>query len=361
MKLTVDARMCAMSGIGRYIRSVLPYLCDSFDTAVIVNKNADLSFLNNRKFSVIQMKSEIYTVREQAELPLRVPLCDVFWSPHYNVPLFNIKARRRAVTIHDVYHLAYFGTLTVPQKIYAKALMSAAVRKSDVIFTNSDFSGKEILRFTAAKGEKIRTVYPGIDVNMFAEKDNQSENAVRLKYNLPETFILCVGNVKPHKNLKTLLIAMQADKSLNLVIVGKKEGFITGDEEIFDALDKDKELASRVVMTGQITDHEMTSMYHMADVFVFPSYYEGFGLPVLEAQACLCPVAASDSAGIPEAAGDGALYFTHNEPQSLLSAINAIRYDGQTKKHLIKLGKININKFGWDKTAAAIISFLSKT
>ncbi len=153
-----DARMINNSGIGVYVRQHIQFILtqNSFKITLL-GRRAELNhyFGQFQNWNLIDADFPIYSVTEQLRLPLLIPTCDVFWSPHYNIPVSPIRARRHLVTIPDVYHLAYYDTLSYAQKLYARVVVNAAVRKPNRITTISHYSKQEIKRFTGATDSKI--------------------------------------------------------------------------------------------------------------------------------------------------------------------------------------------------------------
>jgi glycosyltransferase involved in cell wall biosynthesis len=166
---------------------------------------------------------------------------------------------------------------------------------------------------------------------------------------MPGKFLLFVGNVKPHKNLINLLrayeILLQSRKDYELVIVGKKEGFITGDKEVFEFVEGNKLLNEHIIFTGHIENRELYNYYRKASVFIFPSLYEGFGLPPLEAMICGCPVIASDLTAIPEICGEAVLYINALDPADIADKINLIIDDKSLRDEFIQKGNKQVTKF----------------
>jgi len=354
--LVVDFRMHNASGIGTYIKNIVPFLLDEFDVILLGNKNEIMKYSWVDKVKIIECNSRIYSIKEQFELFKKIPESDFFWSPHYNIPLLPIRAKRRIVTIHDVFHLAFYDSLNFKQKIYAKFVINQVVKKSDVILTVSEFSKEEIIKYTNAKKD-IKVVYNGIDFNKFRFIDDKVKlERVKSKYNLPNKFLLFVGNVKPHKNLKNLILAIK-DLNENLVIVGKKEGFITNDNEIFSLIKK-YNLEQKIFFTGYVEDVDIPLIYNLAEILVFPSLYEGFGIPPLEAQACGTPVIVSKIASLPEVCLDSALYCNPYDIQDIREKIELLTNDENLQKELIKKGFKNIDRFSWEKSAKIIVNII---
>ncbi len=347
MTLVVDFRMHNASGIGRYITNILPQLLDKLEITLICNSNDLLEKYSWAKdLRKIFINSKIYSIKEQVELFLKIPKCDFFWSPHYNIPILPIKAKQRVVTIHDVCHLAFSHTLSFPQKIYANLVLNFAVKLSDIILTDSEFSKQEIIGYTKTD-KSINVVYCGVQ-----KLGSASEKLYDFDY------ILYVGNIKPHKNITMAIEAYKKIKpnnpDLKFVIVGKKENFINADTESINSN------IDGVIFTGEISDEDLISLYSGAKLLVFISLYEGFGLPPIEAQLYNCPVLASNVSSIPEVCGNGALYCNPYDVNSVSKQLAILLADEELKKQLVENGQLNIKRFNWSNTATQIADILSK-
>jgi len=354
--LSVDFRMCRASGIGTYIRNIIPHLTDRFDITLLGKKDEIFEFPWAEKVRIIEASSKIYTIKEQVELFRKVPECDVFWSPHYNVPVLPVAAAKRLVTVHDTYHLAAESGIFSPlQRLYAKFVMRRAVAVSDVVLTVSEFSKGEILKYCPADPSKIKVVYNAVDQEVFSGTKNPD---VIKKYSLPEDFILFVGNVKPNKNLITLLKALKIMEGVNLVIVGKRDGFITGDSAVAEMVNSSGSLKNRVFFTGYVDDKDIPSIYAAASVFVFPSLYEGFGIPPLEAQSSGCPVVSSPAASLREVCAESVIYCDPLDPADIAEKVMDVRSSSDVRTDLINKGYENIRRFGWEKSALEIAQII---
>ncbi len=350
--LVVDARMICASGIGIYLQNILAGLVGYFDISLIGKRQEIAGFDWAERTELIECDASIYSVREQVALPRLIPRCRVFWTPHFVAPLWPIRAQRKLVTIHDVYHLAFRKNLPLSQQIYANRMYRHAVRFAERLITVSRASRNEIIRYTGCPPEKIVVVPNGVDQQrFFAKPDRKTVETVRQKYALPSRFLLFVGNVKPHKNLQTLIVAfrelLQAEPDVHLLIVGNKEGFITGDREIFRRIETEEQLRRRVRFSGHVTHDDLPTIYHQAELFVFPSLYEGFGLPPLEAMASGCPVVASGIQSIQEVCGDAAAYFDPASPGELRDVLTALLRDSRARAKLKTLGLRRAEQFSW--------------
>jgi glycosyltransferase involved in cell wall biosynthesis len=348
MKIVVDARMIESSGIGRYIESILPEIVKHFRDVILLGDAVKLhkKLKLSKNFQVIPFADSIYSLSEQLKYPFIIPECDIFFSPHYNVPLLPIRARHRITTIHDVHHLAFREKLSFPQKLYAKLVMKCAMEKSDAVITVSNFSKKEIIKYTSEKyKDKVSVIHNG---EIFCEKEIRK--GVRP---IEDPYLLFVGNVRPHKNLKKAVDAFRlllldtsvSEKNLRFLIVGEREKFITGDTDIVGYIDGYELLRERVTFTGKVSDDELVCLYVHAQAFVFPSFYEGFGFPPLESMALQVPVIASNVSSIPEICGDAALYFDPFNIEDIYTKMKQILFDENLRDILIKNGLNNLKNF----------------
>jgi glycosyltransferase involved in cell wall biosynthesis len=364
-KLVIDARMIHHSGIGTYLKNLLPFIKDSFDT-VLLGCSADFEefpWADNLK--IIETSSAIYSVKEQFELPRKIPRSDCFWSPHYNIPLGPLNARKRLVTVHDVFHLAFYEQLPLPQKIYAKFMFNGVIKRADEIITVSEASKSEICKYTVAAPEKITVIHNGVDKNLFHVSKNVADlHRIKEKYSLPDKFILFVGNVKPHKNLKNLVIAFAKLSpkipDARLVVVGQREGFITGDEAFSGVLAQYSGIEEKILFTSSVPLDELPFFYNQAAVFILPSFYEGFGLPPLEAMACGCPVIVSQIDVLREICSDAVYYVDPDTPDDIAGGLSMVLSDEELRAKLKNKGFQRAKVFSWEKSAQKHIEVINR-
>jgi glycosyltransferase involved in cell wall biosynthesis len=361
MKITTDCRYINASGIGRYIQNIVSRIIkeDEFNFNLIVQEKDinKFGFLKHSNVNLIIDDSKMYSVQEQINIPLKVPKSDIFWHPHYNIPILPINAQHIVVTIHDMYHMVNIREFNLIQQIYIKNVMKNAVRKANKIITISNFSKQEIIKYTGVSSKKIKVIYPAVDTAQFKALEDKEflYEKILQKYNISKRFILYVGNVKPHKNVVGLLNAYAIAKKylpndLKLVIAGESENFISKITNISKII-SDLSMSSDVIFTGYIEDADLPVLYNLAEFFVFPSLYEGFGLPPLEAMACGCPVIASSVASISEACGDAVLYCYPYNTDGITQKIVQLAKDDNLKSTLRKKGLEKVKIFSWDKAA----------
>lgn len=347
ISLCIDARMLGHSGIGRYLKNVIVNLNPNlFDLRLIMDSKADFKTVHGS----IPCKFPIYSLREQLLLPSKVRPCDLFWSPHFNVPLLPVRSKRRVVTIHDLYHLTHFKKLSFTEKAYVKLIIPHAIKNSDKIITVSNFSRSEILKFFPSVEGKISVIENCVDKKIFyLPKDLK---IIREKYCLNENFFLFVGNFKEHKNIGTLIRAFalflrKSSFNANLIIVGKKIGLRNFSD--VELLIKKEKIEKNVRIINDLSDDELKSFYCLSKALIFPSFYEGFGLPALEAMVLRTPVIASNIPSLKEVCAEGALYFDPHSSDELASAMEKM-CDENERERYIRLGSKREKSFSFKKS-----------
>jgi glycosyltransferase involved in cell wall biosynthesis len=357
-KICIDARMLHHSGIGVYLRNVIKGLIESnlYDITVLADKN----YTALQGIKTIDFLQKIYSPSEQIYFPITIPTCDIFWSPHYNVPVLPIAAKKRLVTVHDVYHLAHQQELSAAQRVYAKIMFRAATHLSDHIITVSEFSKQEIIKYTHTKTNKITTIYNGVDIDFFAQKlPPTTQHHIIQHYQLPQKYVLFVGNVKPNKNLKNLIRAFalfsEKEPDFKLVILGKKNGFITGDEGVFELINAYPSLSEKIIFTGFVADSDLPTIYQLAAMLVFPSLYEGFGFPPLEAMSAGCPVVCSDRSSLPEVGGEAVFYCNPEDVNSIYLQMLECLANPKESQLLLKQAQ----QFSWKKSIDAHVAIIN--
>jgi glycosyltransferase involved in cell wall biosynthesis len=354
MKIVIDVRMINMSGIGRYVQALMPALIDNFSNITLLGVPIEIgNFEWSDRIKVIEFKNPIYSIGEQIEFLKKVPQCDVFISPHYNVPIYLPQAKKTVVIIPDTNHLFFAAELSLAKRIYAKLFYKIAISK-DLIFTISDFSKSEIIRFTNCDPNKIIVAKCAIDKQYFRNLDHElTANKYPTEFHEYNTlnYILYIGNIKPHKNLKRALLAFEEaaiqNPDLRFLIVGKRDNFLTADNEIFRLVDERENLKQKVKFTGHVSDLFLAFLYKRAKLFLFPSLYEGFGLPPLEAMIFGCPVIVSKEGSLPEICGDAVYYCDAYDVKNISKAIDKLLSDEVLRKSLIIKGLSKVEEYDW--------------
>lgn len=351
MYIVIDARMVTdqMHGIARYTYNLVNRLVR------IDQKNYYTLLVNGSYFSVFKdiktnvslqpVRSKFISIGEQIELPviLKKLKADLFHSPSFVAPLYP--ACKLIMTIHDMNHMSFPQYYSMIHQLYYQYIVKPSAVKAKKIITVSQFSRKEINRWLGVPREKIKVTYNGVEDRYTVIDDLAALREVNGKYRLPEKFILYIGNKKPHKNVGRLIEAYAKLKTNYYLI-------LSGDpDEQLNTLVSELDLAAKVKFIGNVPDQDLPQLYNLADLFVFPSLYEGFGLPPLEAMACGTPVITSNVSSLPEVVGEAGITVNPNNVDELANAINKVLVDEKLRKNMIEEGLKQARKFNWETTA----------
>lgn len=325
--VAVDCRMLGMSGIGVYLENLVPEVVRClpqyrFRLMGDAGKIAALplpaleSGSTKGDVDIHACHAPIYSLQEQARLPWAARGADLLWVPHYNIPLFTTVPL--LVTVHDVAHLVLPEvTRSFARHNYARLLFAGVRHKARTILCVSQFTADEFVRLVGTPHGKMRVVYNGVDAGWFAEEEKLAE---KRQEETPPYFI-AVGNLKAHKRIDLLCRAFAAVKDKlphNLLLVGKHDGFISGGQSVQELMDL---APGRIHCTGAIDTARLRHMVREATALVFPSSYEGFGLPPLEALAASVPVIAADIPPVREVCAEWATYFPVDDEAKLATML----------------------------------------
>lgn len=380
MRIGIDARFYGPvgKGLGRYTQEVVDNIIKIVNAKVETDNGIRLEFViflspenfdeficENDIIKKVKLNIRWYSWQEQIVMPFFIwrEKLDIIHFPHFNVPLFT--PGKFVVTIHDLI-LTHYPTLratTLSPLIYRlknlayHLVIFNAVKRSKKIITVSEFTKKDLVQKFNVKSNKIVVTYEGVanlakgyDL-LFIAKLDKSETLN--KYNIVNNFLLYVGNAYPHKNLEALLKIfpnlLVKIPNLRLVLVGKEDYFYNRVHEIAQNLNlwqKDN-LNSPVIFPGYVPDGQLEILYKKASAYVFPSLYEGFGLPPLEAMARSCPVVSSNRASLPEVLGRAALYFDPENEADMTDKILQILSNNELREDLINKGLEQVKKYSW--------------
>jgi glycosyltransferase involved in cell wall biosynthesis len=366
MKIAIDARKWRDYGIGTYVRNVVRHLAqiDRETTYLLFCNPADESALRDlaENFVPVVDSSAGYSLREHISLPLKLRSlgAELLHSPHYVRPLFC--GVPSVVTIHDCIHLLFPEYL--PNRMafqYARFMMGSAIRRSALVFTVSEASRRDILRFYPdADPDRIQVVPNAIDVALLADPGEEEMDRVRERYQIRGRFVLYAGNVKPHKNVQRLIAAFgllkqrPGHEDVKLLIIGESDGI-----HKHGSLRRCAEAAGvrqDVRFFGFVPEHTLAALYRLASVFAFPSLYEGFGLPPLEAMACGTPVVTSRLSSLPEVVDDAALLVDPYRVDEIAHALERVLRDDELRADLVARGLVRAQQFSWERSVRAIHS-----
>jgi glycosyltransferase involved in cell wall biosynthesis len=360
VRIGIDARKLHDFGIGTYIRNLLRHLArlDRQTEYVLFCRPEDASTLasTGENFRVVAETAANYSLAEQVRVPLalRREGVTLFHAPHYVLP--PLVSCRSVVTIHDCIHLMFPQYL--PSRVaygYARASIALAARRATRVLTVSESSKRDILRFVDAPAGKIDVIYNAYDERFGIEPGEEEVVRVRERYQLHDEFVLYAGNVKPHKNLERLIQAFDLVRRRGL---GHLKLVVIGDEiSKYAALRRavhQHQLHKYVRFLGYLPEATLAVMYRLAGVFVFPSLYEGFGLPPLEAMASGTPVVISNVSSLPEVAGDAAVLVDPYDPEAIADGIYRVLTDESLRRSLRQRGLARASQFSWETSVRRV-------
>ncbi|MCX6785553.1 MAG: glycosyltransferase family 1 protein [Candidatus Komeilibacteria bacterium] len=352
MKIGIDARLYGTKyqGLGRYVKKLVDGLAESDQensyTVFLTPDNFDDFKTANLKFKKVLLPARWYSFKEQWLAPkiINKERLDLMHFPHFNAPYFY--AGRFIITLHDliINHFPDSRATTLPKWLYQFKLwayrisLKRTVNKAEKIIVPSQFVKDDVVKHYPAAAAKVKVIYEGY----FLDEDQQAVNIDRFKITKP--FLLYVGSAYPHKNLRKLIAVfkqLNRQKNYQLVLVGRHDYF-------YRRLQQEAGDDPDIIFTGYLADSELAALYGQARLYVFPSSYEGFGLPPLEAQAHGLPVASANSSCLPEVLGQAAIYFDPKNETEMLAAIKKVLNDEKLRSQLSLLGQKNIARFSWE-------------
>jgi len=354
------------AGLQRYATQLvenLSMLNDEIRYVLFLNERTYKDFsIRKDNFTNIRVRTppKIHFFWEQVYLPVRTLFekLDVLHSP-VSAPLyFQLSSTKSIVTVHDLTFILYPETMKSLARLYWNFFMKRGIQKAERVIAISQNTKADLMRYLHIPEEKIRVIprYPDRRFNEFAEEGGSAHRA-REKYRLPDRYILYVGTLEPRKNLARLIKAYaqaRRDSSIiqSLVIAGKKGWLYDSIFEMVRAL----QIENEVIFTGFVDDEDLPALYSQADFFVYPSLYEGFGLPPLEAMACGTPVLASNTSSLPEVIGDAGILVNPNSVDEIAQGILRVLRGENLRQELREKGLERVKQFSPQRAIEATIN-----
>jgi glycosyltransferase involved in cell wall biosynthesis len=358
-RIGIDARKLKDFGIGSYIRNLLEAIARRPEAAAyrfrIYVRGADREAVPALpgNFEIVQDDSPGYSISELTRFAWRLfrDRLDLFHATHYVIP--PLARARAVVTIHDIIHVLYPQFL--PNRaalLYARVMMRRALRRADRIITVSYNSKRDLVDYFGIAPARIEVVYNGVASTFHPNLPREERDRVAAKYGLPRPYLLFLGGEKPHKNVRNVIRAFaeaRRERALPhaLVLAGPMPKNRSRVEALIAALDLD----SRVFRPGVIPEEDLPGLFAGADAFLYPTLYEGFGLPVVEAMACGVPVLTSSTSALQEIAGGYSYLVDPMDVEAIGRGIVDLATDPRRRAEFAELGKRRARDFSWDRAA----------
>lgn len=361
------------AGIGRYTRNLIRALAEldpeSLYTLFVAGgwgKGDGLGpWGRNFRVRAVPLTDRVLNILwQRIRVPIPIQLftgrVDLFHSPDFVLP--PVGQAPALLTVHDLSFLRVPEHFVPGFRAYLGEAVSRGVRNACHILADSQSTRRDLIELLGVNSEQITVIYPGVEARFTQIRDVAILGTVTERYQLPERFILGLGTLQPRKNFDGLINAFaqliaetpghELLSDLHLVICGGP-GWMY--ENLLETV-KRCSLEERVHLPGFIRDEDLPALYSLADVFAFPSWYEGFGLPVLEAQACGTPVVAANNSSLPEVVGDGGLLVDAADRDALSHALLLMLTDHELRSKAVLAGQTQAAQFGWQKAARELFN-----
>ncbi len=355
------------SGVGRHASSLFSALIRTpdadMDILLLKTKETAQAFdvpVKDRLLAPFTLESHpLGDLWLQTVLPMKLRLnsIDVFHSPAFHLPLTGLGSKK-ITTLHDLAVFRFPETFPFKFSFYLRRIICAAVKSADAIIAVSRFTADEIMELFEIPAERIHVIQNAPDGIFSKYKDNKGSGELMRKHKLRQGYFLYVGNLEPRKNLDGLFKAFTAlpsdvKKEHPLVIAGERAWLWK------------KTLSSvpdeYVHFTGYIEQEQLPALYSHAGCLVYPSIYEGFGLPILEAMACGCPVIASDIPSSRQTGRDAAKYVNPHDHRELAASMRFLIQNRQLQKEMQEKGSARASEFSWEESAAQTVQLYKAT
>ncbi|MBX3053985.1 MAG: glycosyltransferase family 4 protein [Caldilineaceae bacterium] len=376
MKILIDytPAIRQRAGIGRIIRGQVRALLAAnpgYDIRLFVAGQVSQAERDDAPLPLhtIPLLSERTLIRVWHRLNLPFPRADWFAGGRADLlhatdfVLPPASARRRVVTVHDLAFIRYPDAAMPSLHRYLNVVVPRSVKRADHIIADSRHTADDLQELWQIPGERISVVQGAVDRGHFQPETNpDTQRAVRAKYAIGERpFILGLSKLEPRKNFARLIRAFHAARNEahlpHRLVIGGSKGWLY--DEIFATV-QELGLEADVIFPGFVDDADLPALFCAAEFFAYPSLYEGFGLPILEAQACGVAVLTGDNSCLPEAGGDGALYVDAESVESIGAGIVRLATDGAYRAALAEAGSVNARKFTWERSAQQLVAAYTK-
>ncbi|MDD4156498.1 MAG: glycosyltransferase family 1 protein [Candidatus Cloacimonetes bacterium] len=361
MKIGIAARGLSeqSGGVKQYIESITSALLsvDKTNEYYVFHNNCNYTnnFLSAKN---VILESQNKLIWDYYLLPKAVKKynLDLIILPKTVLPFFI--HTKSVIVVHDLaYFMPKLNAYPLIDSIYMKFMIKSSLKRTDHIISVSSNTKKDIIKIAGTDEAKIKVISEAADIKYRQITDKSNLNRIKDKYKLSDKYIFYSGSLSPRKNMIRLLIAYDKIKDKiphKLVLTGGKSW---DDEKVHELI---AQLGDSVIKLGHVLDEDMPFIYNLADLFVYPSLYEGFGLPPLEAMACGCPVVASKSSSIPEVVGDAAIMIDPYNVDEIADAMYSVLTDMNLNNSMIDKGLNRANIFSWEQSAKHILELIKE-
>ncbi len=352
------------AGIGRYTRGLIGALAalDRTNRYVLFSAGraaAERWPTNFSRRALPLTDRHLAILWQRLRLPIPVELftgrVDIFHSPDFVLP--PVAAARTVLTIHDLSFMRYPECSSPPLLEYLMRSVPRSVARADLLLADSASTRQDLMELLGVPGERVRVVYAGVEGRFAPVEDKAVIGATLRRYGIQRPYILGLGTLQPRKNFVRLIQAYDrlrhAHHLPHQLVIGGGRGWLY--EEI-DACIERLGLQEQVRLIGFVQDDDLPALYTAADVFAFPSLYEGFGIPILEAMACGTPVVTATTSSLPEVAGDAALMVSPTDEEALADALWRALDDTALRDTLRRRGFDQVRRFTWEAAAQQLLA-----
>ena len=359
-------------GIGRYTRNLIQAVCaldvNNAYTWFVAGRerrtDAAVEGANNVRVRSVPVSDRVLNIMwQRLRLPVPIQLVtgslDLFHSPDFVLPY--VGGIPAILTVHDLSFMRLPQFFVPGFRDYLERAVSRAVQRADHILADSKSTRQDLIELLAVEPDRVSVLYPGIGTRFQRVEDAAELDRVRAKYRLPQRFIPGLGTLQPRKNFDGLIDSFQhlmshqepvsGGPELHLVLCGGPGWMF---EQTLASIEQ-AGLGARIHLPGFVDDADLPALYSLASVLAFPSWYEGFGLPVLEAMACETPVVAADNSSLPEVVGEAGLMVDAADRQGLAHALERVLDDEGLRASLASAGLKQAHKFSWEEAARQLL------
>lgn len=370
MRIGFDVRpfLKEETGVGIYFKNLL------FSLSRIDHSNEYYLFSSSLKDRFSSEKIPLFAKKRFRDFPFPVKVMNFFWYKlswppldyffrteldltHSPIPLILPTKGKKIVTVHDLFFMDFPRMIDREVRKNFVSKIKNSLLEADGIVAVSQFTRNQLLERFAIEEKKVKVIYHGLDPKFKTDISPDEIEKIKKVYSLSPSFILFVGAIEPRKNLLNLIEALKIIhkkyKKIPLVIVGR----ISQDYKNLEKKIKQNKLESWIKMMGYLPDNEVRVFYRLASLLAFPSFCEGFGLPLIEAMASSLPVATSQASAMPEIAQDAALFFHPEDPEDIADKIIIALKNEDLRETLKARGRKRVLDFDWGTTAAETLSF----